>query len=99
MYRQHGGGFCTRVSCEEDSGIYVCNDNAHPIWVDYAVMASYAQYVLDYDDAGDQTACTVSIRRASELPRSIQPVFGIMINPPPSLPSPCCAYRTFLKQN
>ncbi|KAF3766274.1 hypothetical protein M406DRAFT_68632 [Cryphonectria parasitica EP155] len=22
-----GGGCCTRVSCEKDSGIYVCNDN------------------------------------------------------------------------
>lgn len=32
IIRQQGGGYCTRVSCEEDSGIYVCNDNEFPIW-------------------------------------------------------------------
>lgn len=59
--RQDGGGFCTRVSCEVDSGIYVCNDNDHDIFVPYKTMAMYAQYMIDYNDTGGQTACVVSL--------------------------------------
>ncbi|KAJ4405901.1 hypothetical protein N0V82_010232 [Gnomoniopsis sp. IMI 355080] len=56
---QQGGGLCTRVSCEENSGIYVCNDNEFDVWVYYDVMAAYAQYIMDYTPSDpNATVCS-----------------------------------------
>lgn len=48
------------MSCEEDSGIYVCNDNEYNIWVHYDTMAAYAKYIINYNNSS-QTACSVCI--------------------------------------
>ncbi|CAN8104540.1 unnamed protein product [Discula destructiva] len=56
---QAGGGLCTRVSCSENSGIYVCNDNEYDINVYYDTMAAYTQYLMDYVPANvNDTECT-----------------------------------------
>lgn len=67
--RQQGGGLCTRVSCEENSGIYVCNDNEYDIWVYYDVMAAYAQHIMDYIPSNpNATVCSVCFVSLSGTP-------------------------------
>lgn len=59
--RQAGGKDCMRVSCEENSGIYVCNDNDHAIDVYYDTMAAYTRHLMTWvtENAND-TQCDVS---------------------------------------
>lgn len=82
--RQKGGGYCSRVSCSYDSAIYLCNDMEYAVTTDFDTIAQYANYILDYNDSGNDTDCVVSCHAPSRVPKCPPPLDDANAGPVPA---------------